>query len=111
MSRSSAFFDLWNEQRVREAVAITTDDYWYQDAVLGGPHDRDAHIEIMERVLAMYPNRRIDINRVWEQGDVEIVEYHWTGTSIDHETLEADWIAVVEFAGDRMKSQRHYRGA
>jgi ketosteroid isomerase-like protein len=110
MARSDRFFDLWNEQRVRAAVAETTDDYWYQDAVLGGPHDRAAHVDIMERVIARYPDRRITISRTWTEGDVDIVEYRWRGTSVDGEVLEADWIAIVEFDGNRMKSQRHYRG-
>lgn len=111
MPRVDDFFVLWNDGRVRDAVDNVTDDYWYQDAVLGGPHDRDAHIAIMERVLSMYPNRRAEVIRVTESADVEVVEYHWSGTSIEGEQLEADWVGVVDFAGNRMRSQRHYRGS
>lgn len=110
MSRVARFIDLWNAGKVHEAVADVADGYWYHDAVLGGPHDRAAHLAIMEQVLSLYPDRHIDITREWSAGDTEVVEYRWTGTA-DGGRVEADWVAVVEFDGDRMKSQRHYRGS
>lgn len=112
MARVDKFFTAWNAGRVREAVSNVSDDYWYQDSVLGGPHDRNAHVEIMEQVLAMYPDRRADVRRITEGANIEIVEYRWTGTSAaDAQQLEADWVAVVEFRGAQMRSQRHYRGS
>ena len=110
MSRARAFIELWNAGRVRDALVSAAPDYTYQDAVAGGPHDRDGHIALMEAILEQVPDRKITIHRAWDTDGVEFLEYHWTGTPRGGEPISSDWLAIFEFTGAKLRRQRHYRG-
>lgn len=112
MSRAARFVALWNAGRCAESVANTGPDYTYQDAIMGGPHDREAHIALMESVLTQVPDRHITIERQWTVGDVEFVAYRWTGTPSGggDDRIESEWLAIFEFDGEVLLSQRHYSG-
>lgn len=112
MSQAERFADLWNDGRVVEALGEVAEGYTYTDTVMGGPFDRDQHIELMGKVLERFPDRRLVIERAWAVGSVEFVEYRWTGT--DHESgevLEREWLGVFEYDDlGRAVKQRHYQG-
>lgn len=109
MSRTERFIELWNEGRVQEALGETADGYTYSDPVMGGPHDRDAHITMMKSIYEAMPDRRITINRLWVTDDVEFCEYTWRATSPDGDTIENDYLGMLEFdASGRAVRQRHF---
>jgi predicted SnoaL-like aldol condensation-catalyzing enzyme len=106
--RALRFIDLWNAGRVRDALANAAPSYTYQDATMG-PLDKDAHIAMMEGILERIPDRRIRVAREWSVGDVEFVEYVWSGTT-GADPIQSDWLAIFEFDGQTLQRQRHYRG-
>jgi hypothetical protein len=108
MTRAERFVELWNDGRVEEALGETTSDYTYSDPVLGGPHDRDAHVGLMRQIYEAMPDRRITIHRSWAADDAEFIEYTWRGTSPTGEVIEQQYLGVLEFDADgRAARQRH----
>lgn len=109
MSRTERFVALWNEGRVREALGETAEDYSYWDSVMGGPHDRDAHVAMMESIFEAMPDRRISIIRQWATDDAEFCEYIWRGTGRDGSVIESYYFGVFEFdTAGRAVRQRHF---
>ena len=110
MTNALRFFELWNEGRIVESLNGVIPEYWYHDSIMGGPHDRVAHIEMMEAVLRSVPDRRAAVEGHWRAGDVEFVRYRWIGTPAGREKTASEWLALFEFEGSALKSQRHFRG-
>ena len=109
MSRTEQFIELWNAGRVREALGETVDSYSYWDSVMGGPHDRDAHVAMMESIFEAMPDRRISITRLWVTDDAEFCDYLWRATGPDGTAIESSYFGVFEFdATGRAARQRHF---
>ena len=107
--RARRFFDVWNAGRVVEALDDADPGYTYHDAIFGGPFDKDGHLAMMERILDEIPDRRATIIGAWTVGDVEFVEYVWTGTA-GAASVSSEWLAIFEFDRGALRQQRHYRG-
>jgi hypothetical protein len=108
-TRVERFVELWNEGRVAEALGETADGYTYWDSVMGGPHDRDAHVAMMQSILDAMPDRHIDVHRVWTTGDADFVDYTWSATTPEGSTRTHECFGVLEYddAG-RPTRQRHF---
>src|SRR5215471_6965639 len=111
VTRFEKFADLFNEAQLVEALGEVADDYTYIDPVFGTVEGREAHLKVMQQVLAAYPDRAITVIGVWSAGDVEFAEYRWVGTpAAGGDTIDSSWAVVAEYRAGRLLRQRHYRG-
>jgi predicted SnoaL-like aldol condensation-catalyzing enzyme len=111
MTRFEAFAALFNQGRLAEALGEVADGYTYTDPVFGTVRGKDAHLNVMQQVLAAYPDRAIHVIRAWAAGDLEFAEYRWQGTpAAGGDRVDSQWAVVIEYAQDRLLRQRHYRG-
>src|SRR4051812_19008202 len=103
MTRLQQFVAHFNDGLLAEALDEVTDDYAYTDPLVGTVRGRTAHLELMERVLAAFPDRKLTVTGAWADGDVEFCEYVWTGTpAAGGERLRAEWAAVLEWRAGKL---------
>src|SRR5215213_2075443 len=111
MTRLEQFVAHFNDGRLEEALGEVTNDYTYTDPLAGTVRGRTAHLELMQRILVAFPDRKLSVTGSWAVGDTEFCEYVWTGTpATGGERLEAEWAAILEWRAGRLARQRHYRG-
>jgi hypothetical protein len=112
MTRLEQFIAHFNDGRLEEALGEVADGYAYTDPLVGEVRGRSAHLALMRRVLAAFPDRKITVTGAWTDADIEFCEYVWTGTpAAGGEGVEGEWAAVLEWRADGLARQRHYRGA
>lgn len=101
----------FNAGRLDEVVAQTTDDYYYSDPIGGRVDGASAHVAHMRSILDRYPDRRIDLLRLWVATGAEFGEYRWTGTPADGGApRELVFATVIELDGDRVSRWANFTG-
>jgi ketosteroid isomerase-like protein len=111
MTRLEQFVAHFNNGRLEDALGEVTDDYAYTDPLVGTLRGRTAHLELMHRILAAFPDRKLTVTGAWADGDTEFCEYVWTGSpATGGERLDAEWAAVLQWRAGSLARQRHYRG-
>jgi ketosteroid isomerase-like protein len=105
-----AFWRLWNEERLDEAVDMYEPNARLRHLTHGiDVAGRDNILDLMAKALAMFPGRRSEVSEMYAAGNDVISENHWQGTFAETgEAMARDICYVFHFVDGKVTEQREY---
>ena len=116
------FIDKWvaayNDGDIDRLFSLFTDDYVYECPNIGNRLVGDESRPLSEAILAMLPDRKIDVRRVVADGDAAAVEYVLSATSLGMpgyppagESWSSNVIGLMTFRGGKLAAYKEWLDA